>query len=194
MSEDLAVLFRDGAESALREAYEKFGASVYHLALTSLGNTADAEDVVQYTFVGAWQSRSTYNPDLGSLLGWLLGIARRKTVDRIRVRVRENRVTESVQRTIGRYGEDVTADGLPDRVVDRLLVADELTRLTPEQRRVVHLAFYDDLTHQQIATVTGLPLGTVKSHLRRGLARLRERWEVDGVARGIGSTGTPRPR
>jgi len=75
-------------------------------------------------------------------------------------------------------------DHQADTVVDRLVVADELRVLEPAQRRVLELSFFDDLTHVQIAALTGMPLGTVKSHLRRGLARLRSRWEVDRAASG----------
>jgi len=150
---------------------------VLHLAYASVGNRADAEDVVQATFVAAWQSRDGYQPDRGSLLGWLLGIARRKAADLMRSRVRQNRVAETLRQVTPEDAGDRGADA----VIDRLVVVDELTTLEPDQRRVLELAFYDDLTHTQIAAVTGLALGTVKSHLRRGMARLRKRWEVDGA-------------
>ncbi|MEU2171764.1 RNA polymerase sigma factor [Micromonospora chersina] len=181
--DDLAARFRDGDEAALREAYDRYGRAVLHLATTTLANRSDAEDVTQATFVAAWLGRETFDPAKGSLIGWLLGIGRRKVVDRIRVATRETRVVETVKQLPepGSTGPD------PDTVVDRLVVADELARLPDEQRRMLELAFYDDLTHQQIATVTGVPLGTVKSHIRRGMQSLKRRWEVDGAAPG------PRP-
>jgi len=176
----LSERFRSGDESALREVYDRYGAAVLHLALGTVGNRSDAEDVVQATFVAAWTGRPGYQPDRGSLLAWLLGIARRKAIDALRARARDARATESARRD-GPASEAVAPAA--EHVVDRLVVADELASLPVEQRRVLELAFYDDLTHQQIATATGLPLGTVKSQLRRGMARLRGRWEVDGGAR-----------
>jgi RNA polymerase sigma-70 factor (ECF subfamily) len=177
----LAKSFLAGDESALRQAYDRFGAAVFHLATRSLASQADAEDVAQATFVAAWLKRDTFDPDRGSLLGWLLGISRNKIVDRLRERVREGKVEQSL-----REQPEPAQDQQPDRVVDRLVVADQLARLPDEQRHVLQLAFYEDLTHQQIAQSTGLPLGTVKSHIRRGMASLRQRWEVDGAASGRG--------
>jgi RNA polymerase sigma-70 factor (ECF subfamily) len=171
--------FRSGDEYALRLVYERYGAVVLHLAVSVLGNRSDAEDIVQATFVAAWQGRDGYQADKGSLLGWLLGIARRKAVDAVRARTRQDRVADTL-----RLAGGIDEVGGTEDLVDRIVVADELATLAPEQRRVLELAFYDDLTHPQIAAVTGLPLGTVKSHLRRGMARLRSRWEVDGAAFG----------
>jgi RNA polymerase sigma-70 factor (ECF subfamily) len=173
---DVGDRFRAGDEDALREVYDRHGAAVHHLAMATLRNSADAEDVTQLTFVSAWQARGTYDPARGSLLGWLLGIARRKVVDRIREAGRQGRVVDSVRRAAG----PDTEDGAAEELIERLVVADELAGLPPDQRRVLELAFYDDLTHQQISASTGMPLGTVKSHLRRGMAQLRRRWEVDG--------------
>lgn len=186
--QELAEHFRGGDEHALRIAYDRFGGAVLHLAQRVLGNRSDAEDVTQVTFVAAWQGRQTFDPDRGSLLSWLLGIARRKAVDRIRTAVREDRITE----TIRALPEPAAPAETPERVVDRLVVADELAQLPAEQRRTLELAFYDDLTHPQISAVTGLPLGTVKSHIRRGMANLRRRWEVDGAAPGPRPAGRSR--
>jgi len=183
--------FRSGDEAALRELYDRYGGAVLHLAAGMLGNRSDAEDVVQATFVAAWNGRAGYRDDRGSLLAWLLGIARRKAIDALRARTRDARTAESLARD-GHVTELVAPAA--EHVVERLVVTDELATLPVEQRRVLELAFYDDLTHQQISTVTGLPLGTVKSQLRRGMARLRGRWEVDRAARGSRSADAPRAR
>ncbi|MET7372229.1 RNA polymerase sigma factor [Micromonospora arida] len=181
--DDLDRRFRAGDDAALREAYDRYGRAVHHLATSMLANRSDAEDVTQATFVAAWLGRDTFDPAKGSLIGWLLGIGRRKVIDRMRASARETRVMETVRQ----LPEPAQTEPDPDRVVDRLVIADELARLPDDQRRMLELAFYDDLTHQQIATVTGVPLGTVKSHIRRGMASLKRRWEVDGAAPG------PRP-
>ncbi|GIF47965.1 RNA polymerase sigma-70 factor (ECF subfamily) [Asanoa ferruginea] len=188
--DELAERLRGGDEKALRTAYERHGSAVLYLAQRLLGNRADAEDVTQLTFVAAWNGRDTFDPQRGTILGWLLGIGRRKAIDRIRSTARDDRVAETVRAQVA----PAEQPELPERVVDRLVVADELGRLPAEQRRTLELAFFDDLTHPQIAAVTGLPLGTVKSHIRRGLANLRQRWEVDGAASGSRSAGSTRSR
>jgi len=170
--EALELRFAAGDSAALRETYDRYSAAVYAIALRTLGAHHDAEDVTQQVFVRAWRGRGTFDPKRGTLGGWLVGITRRQVSDRLTGRVRESRAAD-------RAGRAVRNEPAPelDRVVDAVVVADELDKLAPQVRRVVRLAFFDDLTHQQIAAVTGLPLGTVKSHLRRGMDRLRRGWE-----------------
>jgi RNA polymerase sigma factor (sigma-70 family) len=145
---------------------------VFALALRALGVYHDAEDLTQQVFVRAWRGRTTLDPDRGPLGGWLVGITRRQVADRLTARAREQQVVERVALADPRR----RAAWATDDVVDAVVMADELKSLPPQQRIVMRLAFFDDLTHQQIAVLTGLPLGTVKSHLRRGLERLRQRW------------------
>lgn len=188
---ELGERFRVGDETVLRELYDRYAGLVHQVGVACLPSRSDAEDVTQATFVAAWRGRQTYDPDRGSLAGWLLGIARRQAVDRLRALGREQNSVDAVRRQApAAYPGELA----PERVIDRIVVADELRRLSDEQRRVVELAFFDDLTHVQIAGVTGLPLGTVKSHLRRGLERLRSRWEVDGAAHGSRPAGASRTR
>ena len=130
-------------------------------------------DLTADTFLAAMTAAPSYRPDKGRPVAWLLGIARNQVVDRLDGRVRELRTVDRA----GRAGQPVQSTPEPDRVVDAVVVADQLDKLAPQVRAVVRLAFFDDLTHQQISTATGLPLGTVKSHLRRGMDRLRQGWE-----------------
>lgn len=181
VEDDLTRRFVAGEDAALRHVYDRYAPAVLRVARATLGNGPDVDDVVQDAFVSAWQSRHTFNPDKGSLLGWLLTITRHRAIDSVRVRVRHEELSRRAQRAAETTPPESRTPP-PERVVDRLVVLDELAGLPADQRRVLHLAFYDDLTHRQISTVTGLPLGTIKSQIRRGMARLRERWEVDGAA------------
>jgi RNA polymerase sigma-70 factor (ECF subfamily) len=165
--------FAAGDPAALREAYDRHGGTVYGIALRCVGAHHDAEDITQQVFVRAWRGRTTFDPRRGELGGWLVGITRRQVADRLSARFRERDVTDRA----GRVAGTAAPSPVPDQVVDAMVVADEMNQLPPRMRTVLELAFFDDLTHQQIAALTGLPLGTVKSHLRRGLERLRRRWE-----------------
>ena len=145
---------------------------VYAIALRCLGAHHDAEDVTQQVFVRAWRSRATFDPERGALGAWLVGITRRQVS-----RPARGPAARPADGGPGRARRAAAGPApVSEQVVDAVVVADELGRLAPQVRAVVRLAFFDDLTHQQIAAVTGLPLGTVKSHLRRGLDRLRRGW------------------
>jgi RNA polymerase sigma factor (sigma-70 family) len=179
--EEVSAAFGEGRADGLRLAYERFGALVYTLALRGVGDVADAEDITQQVFVAAWRGRGGFDPARGTLGGWLVAITRNKIVDALRGRDRDRD-----QRMLLTMASSVTvapAQAPADVLVDRVLLADELARLPDAQRLVMALAFYSDLTHEQIADTLRMPLGTVKSHIRRGLARLRSRLEADGAAR-----------
>ncbi len=164
--------FRAGDPVALRAAYDNWSPLVYTLALRSLGNVADAEDVTQCTFVDAWRGRLRFDPEKARLPAWIVGIAKHAIADAHEARTRIRRLEQQLASMVDEH-EIHEVD-----LADRLLLGDEIARLEPDARQVMSLAFYDDLTHSQIADRLELPLGTVKSHIRRSLHRLRDRLEV----------------
>lgn len=169
---ELERAFAKGTGEALASAYRRYGRLVFTLARRTVGPEV-AEEVTQDVFVAAWRSHDRFDPERGSLGGWLVGIARHKVADALRSR---QRAAARVERA-GLYAEREASPQAVDQMAERLLVADGLATLRPEAREVVELAFYSDLTHEQIAEQTGRPLGTVKSQIRRSLATLRRHLE-----------------
>ncbi|MEU1178716.1 sigma-70 family RNA polymerase sigma factor [Streptomyces sp. NPDC005820] len=175
--EEIARGLMAGDEACLAAAYRRWSALVHALAWRSLGDAREAEDVSQQVFLGVWRGRAGYRPERGTLGGWIVGITRRRIADSLAARTRRLRLVAAAgaQLALGDPDRD-----RPEGALDRVLVRGELARLPAPQQRVLRLTFYEDLTQTQIAERTGWPLGTVKSHARRGMQRLRVRLEPLG--------------
>lgn len=173
----LNELFAAGDERALARAYEIWAGLVYGLATRALGSGTDAEDVTQQVFISAWTGRGGFRPERGSLGAWITGITRHRIADALTRIRREQRLRDALAE-VARSADH----GMDSDTTSRVVLLTELAQFEQPQRQIMELAFFDDLTHTQIAERTGLPLGTVKSHIRRSLQRLRARLEVDDVA------------
>jgi RNA polymerase sigma-70 factor (ECF subfamily) len=174
----LAEALADGSREALSECYRLWGPLVMGIASRGLGSRQDAEDVTQQVFVSAWQSRRTLRPSESALPAWLIGIARRRVADEYARRARATRNTQAVAaQTVS--GTDI--DESAERLVDRVLLREAVEQMSEPRRSVLRLAYVEDRTQEDIAARLDLPLGTVKSHMRRGLLQLRrdlvEEWE-----------------
>ncbi|MFK0170800.1 sigma-70 family RNA polymerase sigma factor [Streptomyces sp. NPDC090306] len=177
--EDLARRLVAGDETCLAAVYRRWSALVHTLAVRSLGDPKEAEDVTQQVFLGVWRGRGGFRPERGPLGAWIVGITRRKIADALAARTRRSALVAAAGALLTLADP---AGQRPEAALDRVLVRHELAKLPPAQRRVLHLAFYEDLTQTQIATRTGWPLGTVKSHARRGLHQLRRCLQQDRYA------------
>ncbi|MGW6492786.1 sigma-70 family RNA polymerase sigma factor [Streptomyces sp. NPDC055056] len=183
LSDDLlADGFADGDEACLNEAYRRWGALIFTIASRKLGDPEEAKDVTQQVFVGAWKGRKNFDRGRGSLKTWLVGITYKKTIDALERRSRHLRDQRAVAAS-SVPDDAVSRVATADMVVDHIVVMDELEQLPTPQQTVLRMAFYEDLSQAQIAERTGMPLGTVKSHTRRGMLRLKDRLEVDSEAR-----------
>jgi RNA polymerase sigma factor (sigma-70 family) len=164
------IAFASGDAGALRSAYETHGSVIYSFCRKTLPEDR-AADVTQEVFVSAWKSHDRYDPSKGSLAGWLIAIAKNRIIDNVR----------SEKRHADRRADDDTLELPVDDEVDamssKMVVAAALGHLPERARSVIELHYFDDLTHQQIAERLTLPLGTVKSDIRRGLSTIRHTLE-----------------
>ncbi|MEW2414430.1 sigma-70 family RNA polymerase sigma factor [Streptomyces sp. NPDC046866] len=171
----IAAGFAAGDERCVEAVYRRWRPLVHALAQRALGDDREAEDVTQQVFLAAWRGRDRYRPGPGGFGAWLTGITRHKVADALRSRTRRALAADAAARIAPQAAGCPGPAPLPEaeQAVDRVLIHSALARLPSAQQQILHLAFYADLTQTQIADRTGLPLGTVKSHMRRALGRLR---------------------
>lgn len=172
VEDEIGAAFAAGDPGAVEDAYRTWGGLVYTIALRTVGNADDAADITQATFLSAWHGRASYDPARAPFKAWISAIARRRSIDHLRrpAQVREFAAAEY-------HDPHATDIDHASDTVDRIVVRDELDSLPEPARTIVGLAFYSRLTHSEISARLDLPLGTVKSHLRRSLNRLRTRLE-----------------
>ena len=167
---DAALVTRlcGGDQNAMADLYERYSGIVYGVALRVLGDTTAAEDVLQEIFLQLWRRPQAYNADRGGLAPWLAVIARNRAIDVLRKRPPEEDLNE-LPVAVGIDLEDVAAQRLAVEKVRRAIA-----QLPQEQRNALEMAFFEGLTHAEIANKTGEPLGTVKTRIRSALMAVRK--------------------
>ena len=174
----LAAELSAGSSDALAEMYRRWSTLVHTIAYRALGDRHDAEDVTQQVFVSAWNGRQSLRPDQGSIAAWLVGITKHRVAD---VKTQRYRVRRNLHAVAAQTASEPSEQH--DDWAERLLLVHELERMGDPRATVLRMAFMDDVPQDEIARTLGLPIGTVKSHVRRGLIELRRRLEeVEHVA------------
>lgn len=174
---DRALVARIEARDAeaLGTLYDRHSARLLGLAQRILGDTGEAEEVLQEVFLHVWKSAATYDPSRGPVLAWLLVATRSRSIDRVRSRRPSGRsgVRSLEEAPEAASREDLEATAASKEWEDQYRAA--IAELPEDQRRALELAYFEGLTQQEIAEATGTPLGTVKTRIRLGLMKLRER-------------------
>jgi RNA polymerase sigma-70 factor (ECF subfamily) len=169
-TERLVTSLRGRDERALAELYDRYGQMVYGLALRISGDTGTAEEIALDAFWQLWQQVDRFDARQGSLLNWLLTIARSRAIDRLRARAARKRSVAEDPTDAGRVGLPEEAAELRQRSD---LVRHAMETLSPDQRTALSLAYYEGLSHSQIAARLQEPLGTVKTRIRQAMGVLR---------------------
>ena len=173
---DLLARVAQRERAAFEQLYDRYKNILYATAMKFLKEDADAQDVVQDVFIQIWDKAKLYDPAKGKPLTWALTLTRNRSIDRIRAIQRRTRLRDD-------FGKETVVDesaGMREALsgVDagekNQILREAVGRLSPEQRKVIELAFFRGFTQSEIADRLGEPLGTVKARARRGLMKLKE--------------------
>jgi len=175
--EDAAILGRveQGDQEAMGLLFDRYSGIVYSVALRVLKDTGQAEDVMQDIFIQIWKKPSAFISGRGSLGAWLVVVARNRAIDSLRRR----RPTDSVEDVVLASSTDLAAEAERNTLMEK--VRAYMHQLPPEQRKSVELAYFEGLSHSEIAEKTGDPLGTVKTRIRLALITLRKAMQANAL-------------
>ncbi|AFY94985.1 sigma-70 family RNA polymerase sigma factor [Chamaesiphon minutus] len=171
----LLINIAKGDRSALSQLYDRYSRMIYAIAWKSLNSVEECEEVVLDVFAQIWRIADRFDLNKGSAEQWIFTLARSRTLDRLRKFQRLQKVNEAID--AGKEIDFPTASVDPIEAIEiserRQQVLAALEQIPPAQRQVIEMAYYQGLTHSEIATATGLSLGTVKTRLRLGLSKLK---------------------
>ena len=166
-------------EPALERLYDRYSAVLYATAYRIAGERSDAEEIVLDAFAQAWRDAGRFRSERGSVIAWLTMICRSRALDLVRARGRRTRLVDAASASepdappaMG-TGEQMPS-GNVEQIERRAVVAQALAQLSPPQRQAIQLAFYEGLSHTEIAEKLGEPLGTVKTRVRLAMQKLRD--------------------
>ena len=169
-TDTLVAALRGRDERALADLYDRYGRTVYAVVLRFTNDAGAAEEICLDAFWQLWQQVDRFDRTQGSLLNWLLTIARSRAIDRVRAR-------GAAKRTLAEDPTEASSVRRPDEVAElsqrRTLVRQAMDTLSPDQRAALSLAYYEGLSHSQIAARLQEPLGTVKTRIRQAMMALR---------------------
>ncbi len=171
--EDRLVASGRGDEHAFAELYDAAAPRVYGLVLRILRDVHQSEEVTQEVFLQLWQTSARFDPRRGSALAWMMTVAHRRAVDRVRsAEAARRRDATHVERNLDTAFDD-TSTAVHDNL-EALTVRAALATLTPLQRRAIELAYFGGHTHREVSHLLQVPVGTAKSRIRDGLLRMRD--------------------
>lgn len=179
MAQAILKRIANGDATAVQDCLDTYGGLVWSLARRMLRNSDDAEDIVQEIFVDVWKNAERFDSEQSSETTFIAMIARRRIIDRVRYMSRRLS-PDSLDDIISEPGD--RSDRQMQTSVEAAEAAKALTSLRPEQQQVLQLSIVHGLSHQEIADATGMPLGTVKTHARRGILQAREILGVTGIS------------
>lgn len=174
-AEDDGVLLervRRGDENAMASLYDRYSKIVYSVSLRVLRDVSAAEDVLQEIFMQVWRNPGSFLETKGSLGGWLAVVARNRSIDTLRRRRPTDQVEEIALASPCNLADEAERNSMMERARSAIV------KLPVEQRKMLEMAFFDGLTHTEIAEMTGDPLGTVKTRIRSALLTLRKAFSV----------------
>ena len=174
----LITLSSRGDQQAFAELYDRTSAKVFGLARRVVRDPAQAEEVAQETFIAIWRESARYDASRGGVLAWILTIAHRRAVDRVRS-VESSRERDTRFAALGSGPEFDMVDEAVSSALDAARVRKALATLTEVQREALMLAYYGGYTYKEVAELLDVPLGTIKTRMRDGLIRLRDTLGVD---------------
>jgi RNA polymerase sigma-70 factor (ECF subfamily) len=163
----LLALVRRGDESAMATLFDRYSKVVYSVALRVLRDPSSAEDVLQEVFMQIWRNPESFVATRGSLGGWLAVVSRNRSIDTLRRKRPSEPVDDMVMASNYNLADEAERNSLIEQA------RGVIVQLPIEQRKTLEMAFFDGLTHSEIAEMTGDPLGTVKTRIRSGLTALR---------------------